>query len=92
MGAGVLDGDDADNPFADWNKVFVPYCSGDNFTGAAVDGTGFGGRTQVGYLNVRLFLENWDLVHSMLLVQENTAQVRALDAASFWYGKGTERT
>jgi len=53
---GVLDESDPDNPFRDWNKVFIPYCSGDIFSGAASDGTGYGGRTQAGYLNMRAYL------------------------------------
>ena len=54
---GLLDAEDADNPFADWNMVFIPYCSGDIFSGAAKDGTGFEGRTQMGYLNFQEYLK-----------------------------------
>lgn len=54
--AGWLDEDDPDNPFRSWNKVFIPYCSGDIFSGNAQNGTGYGGRTQMGYQNMREFL------------------------------------
>lgn len=53
---GLLDEADETNPFRGWNKVFIPYCSGDIFSGAALDGTGFEGRTQAGYLNMRHYL------------------------------------
>lgn len=53
---GLLSSSDADNPFKDWNKVFIPYCSGDIFSGAALDKTGYQGRTQAGYLNMRHYL------------------------------------
>jgi hypothetical protein len=48
--AGVFNREDADNPFKDWNMVFIPYCTGDIFAGATPDG--FGGRNQVGYTNM----------------------------------------
>jgi hypothetical protein len=32
---GIWDADNPHNPFADWSVVFVPYCSGDAFLGAA---------------------------------------------------------
>lgn len=53
---GLLSSTDPDNPFKDWNKVFIPYCSGDIFSGAALDKTGYQGRTQAGYLNMRHYL------------------------------------
>ncbi len=53
---GLLDESDETNPFRDWNKVFIPYCSGDIFSGAALDGSGYEGRTQAGYLNIRHYL------------------------------------
>jgi hypothetical protein len=53
---GLLNSSDPDNPFRDWNKVFIPYCSGDIFSGAALDKTGYQGRTQAGYLNMRHYL------------------------------------
>ena len=56
VGIGLLNADDADNPFRNWNMVFIPYCSGDIFSGAAENGTGFEGRTQMGYLNMREYL------------------------------------
>jgi hypothetical protein len=55
---GLLDANDVDNPFADWNMVFIPYCSGDTFTGNAVNKTGYGGtRTQTGHINFREYLK-----------------------------------
>ncbi|MFQ3234549.1 MAG: hypothetical protein ACI9C4_000100 [Paraglaciecola sp.] len=42
---GVFDDDNDDNPFKDWNKVFIPYCTGDLHAGSNevaytdVDGT-----------------------------------------------------
>lgn len=54
--AGILSDDDDDNPFKGWNKVFIPYCSGDIFSGTALDGEGYEGRTQAGYLNIRHYL------------------------------------
>lgn len=52
---GVFDRDDADNPFRDWNYVFVPYCSGDVHAGA--NEQGLGGRTMVGYRNIGFYLD-----------------------------------
>jgi hypothetical protein len=46
---GLFDRDDADNPLADWNWIYVPYCTGDIHAGDKPDG--FGGRRQVGYVN-----------------------------------------
>jgi Pectinacetylesterase len=56
VGKGVLSEDDENNPFRDWNKVFIPYCSGDIFSGSATKKSGFGGRTQQGYVNMREYL------------------------------------
>jgi hypothetical protein len=52
---GVFDRGDADNPFRDWNYVFVPYCSGDIHAG--LNEQGMGGRVMVGYRNIGLYLE-----------------------------------
>lgn len=52
---GIFDRSDPDNPFRDWNFVFLPYCSGDIFAGAAEQGVG--GRVQVGYENVGATLD-----------------------------------
>jgi pectinacetylesterase len=52
---GLFNRDDPDNPFRDWSYVFLPYCTGDIFAGAAPDG--FGGRNQVGYQNVGAWLD-----------------------------------
>lgn len=54
---GLLDHEDTTNPFREWNMVYIPYCSGDIFTGTAENGTGYGGRTQMGYLNIQYYLE-----------------------------------
>ncbi|HJZ89151.1 MAG TPA: pectin acetylesterase-family hydrolase [Polyangia bacterium] len=51
---GIFNRNDAQNPFKDWNQVFVPYCSGDVFGGNTRNG--FGGRVQVGYQNMGEFL------------------------------------
>jgi len=48
---------DGDSPFADWNIVYVPYCSGDVFTGGNTNGTGLNGDTMAGYLNMGEYLE-----------------------------------
>ncbi|HUQ01209.1 MAG TPA: pectin acetylesterase-family hydrolase [Kofleriaceae bacterium] len=55
--AGIFDRTSAANPLKDATFVFFPYCSGDVFGGSAEGGTGFGGRTQVGYDNVGLWLD-----------------------------------
>lgn len=52
--ATVMNRDRADNPFKDWNYVYVPYCSGDVFSGATT--TGFKGRPQLGFKNVTAYL------------------------------------
>jgi hypothetical protein len=46
---------DAPNPFADYNMVYFPYCTGDVFTGTKMAGEG--GGPQTGYTNVTRFLE-----------------------------------
>lgn len=45
------------SPFADWNMVYVPYCSGDVFTGDNTDGSAPNGDTMTGYVNVGEYLE-----------------------------------
>lgn len=52
---GVLSRTDADNPFAEWNMVFVPHCTGDAHMGTAR--SGYQGQPQVGYLNLTEFLK-----------------------------------
>jgi Pectinacetylesterase len=54
---GILDSEDETNPFADWNMVFIPYCSGDIFSGMAMNGSGYEGRTQAGYHNIQQYLK-----------------------------------
>ena len=57
---GIFDRDAADNPVADWNFVYIPYCTGDVHAGdkedAGVPGV-FGAQQFVGYRNVALYLE-----------------------------------
>ena len=59
-GGGMFDADAADNPVADWNFVYVPYCTGDVHAGdkadAGVPGV-FGAQQFVGYRNVGHYLE-----------------------------------
>lgn len=52
---GVLRRDDT-NQFADWNLVYVPYCTGDVFTGTKETG-GYNDEPQQGYINVGRYLE-----------------------------------
>jgi hypothetical protein len=52
--AGIFNRDDPANPVADWSFVFIPYCTGDVHAGTNPDG--FGGRTQVGFLNMQAYL------------------------------------
>jgi hypothetical protein len=54
LDGGLFDRDDASNPLRDHSFVFVPYCTGDVHGGSTMDG--FGGRDQVGYLNMTAFL------------------------------------
>lgn len=59
-GGGIFDNTSVDNPVADWNFVYVPYCTGDVHAGdkedAGVPGV-FGAQQFVGYRNVALYLE-----------------------------------
>jgi len=58
--AGLFNGDNADNPLADWTFIYVPYCTGDVHAGARPDSSiaGVGGTQQfVGYINVAAYLE-----------------------------------
>ncbi len=59
---GIFNSSDANNPFRDWNIVFVPYCTGDvhsgSATGVTVPGSGAPTNQQfVGYRNVGHFLK-----------------------------------
>ncbi|MEL6444754.1 MAG: pectin acetylesterase-family hydrolase [Bacteroidota bacterium] len=56
---GVFDSDNQDNPFAGWNVVFVPYCTGDVHSGSSpnTDVPGIFGRQDfVGYGNMEAML------------------------------------
>jgi len=45
------------NPFKDWNLVYIPYCSGDVHTGSNL--TGYMGQPQVGFTNYKLDLADF---------------------------------
>ena len=65
--SGIFDGDRAENPVADWNFVYVPFCTGDEHAGSNphgvvpgvdADGDGEADRQRfVGYSNVGEVLE-----------------------------------
>lgn len=57
--AGIFDRTNAKNPVADWNQIFVPYCTGDVHIGANPNGSvpGVGKQKFVGYTNVGAFLK-----------------------------------
>jgi len=52
---GIFDRTNASNPVADWNFVFVPYCTGDVHAGN--NPMGPSGRMHVGYANVGEYLK-----------------------------------
>ncbi|RMG95950.1 MAG: hypothetical protein D6705_12495 [Deltaproteobacteria bacterium] len=58
---GVFNVDEPSNPFADWNHVFIPYCTGDVFAGnnpgANVPGGGPQNQMFVGFVNTQLMLD-----------------------------------
>ncbi|MBX3197831.1 MAG: hypothetical protein KF894_06775 [Labilithrix sp.] len=55
---GIFSRSNTENPVADWNHVFVPYCTGDVHAGNNPDGNvaGVGPQKFVGYANMELFL------------------------------------
>ena len=56
---GIADRSDPNNPVADWNWVFVPYCTGDIHAGANMAGSvaGVSGTQKfVGYLDMQAYL------------------------------------
>jgi hypothetical protein len=58
--AGIFDSSRSDNPFQDWNIVYVPYCSGDVHAGAAEHVDVPGGPSDqmfVGYTNIGHYLQ-----------------------------------
>lgn len=57
--AGVFDRDNPDNPVADFNFVFVPYCTGDLHAGDNPTGDvpGVGPQQFVGYVNMTHYLD-----------------------------------
>ena len=58
LDSGAFNRDDPDNPFKDFNLVWVPYCSGDVFAGDNPAASVGGGSYQfLGYENVGLFLQ-----------------------------------
>jgi cysteine-rich repeat protein len=59
-GDGIFNRNNDDNPVRTWNMVYVPYCTGDVYSGDHADATieGLPGTRQfVGYRNIGLFLE-----------------------------------
>lgn len=56
--SGILDMEEARNPYKGWTKVVVTYCSGDIHTGNTTQAWGAGGVKQVGYLNA-LSVYDW---------------------------------
>lgn len=57
LGRGIFNPDNADNPVANWNVAFIPYCTGDVFMGSSESVTvdGLGAQDFVGALNVEAF-------------------------------------
>ncbi len=57
--AGLFNRQDANNPIAGWNMVYVPYCTGDIFSGANPNGMvpNVGPQKFVGYTDVSLDLQ-----------------------------------
>jgi hypothetical protein len=58
--AGIFDSSRSDNPFRDWNMIYVPYCSGDVHAGNKEHVDVPGGPSDqmfVGYRNIGLYLE-----------------------------------
>jgi hypothetical protein len=56
---GIFDYSNAQNPYKDWNAVWIPYCTGDAFGGSAPNATvqGVQGTQQfVGYQNMQKFV------------------------------------
>jgi hypothetical protein len=56
---GIFDFTNPKNPYADWNMVYVPYCTGDVFAGTrkdAIDPQIPGTQQFVGYLNMQKFV------------------------------------
>ncbi len=56
---GIFDRSNAANPVADWDFVYVPYCSGDIYAGDKDISVGGKMRTFHGYSNFTAFLERW---------------------------------
>ncbi len=56
---GILDRSKTDNPVADWNQVYVPYCTGDVHSGnnPSADVQSVGTQKFVGYANMGIFLK-----------------------------------
>lgn len=55
---GIFNRNNEDNPVADWNMVYVPYCTGDVHAGNATDVLVAGEERQfVGYKNIGLILD-----------------------------------
>lgn len=54
---GIFSNSDARNPFADFNWIAVPYCSGDVHIGDAIEKVAYKTRTFAGANNLRLIAE-----------------------------------
>lgn len=80
----VLDPDDPDNPFADWNVVYLPYCDGSLFAGEMsydVDDDGEPDRIHRGFANLSVGMD--------ALVENFGDSERVLIAGSSGGGFGT---
>jgi hypothetical protein len=56
---GIFDNSNTSNPFRNWNAVYIPYCTGDVFSGTKTNATvpGVSAPQQfVGHLNMRAFI------------------------------------
>lgn len=57
--SGIFDRDNGANPVADWNLIYVPYCSGDVYGGNAETMIAGELRQFRGYTNFQAFLSRW---------------------------------
>jgi hypothetical protein len=79
---GIFDRQNALNPIADWNMIYVPYCTGDIWAGDT--DTMLGGRTRHfhGYRNIAKYLELW----VPTFPQVDTVLVTGISAGGFGSG------
>ena len=85
---GIFDETNTDNPFADWHKVFVPYCTGDVHTGNLARSSGF-----LPQLTTTLRDDAVDVKHytSGLFRGYKNMEVVARSAASYFKAKGIKK-